>query len=94
MPPRPERRLGDRAGQAEVLGAGEDEPSRRRLRVDLTLEVAEQLRDVLHLLEDHAFPVFREEGAGIGAGIGAGVEALQRDLRLLRKGRLAERGLA
>jgi len=73
----PRQRLGDVAHQGEALGAREKPLSRPPVRIDPRLDVAQQLRRVLDLIEDHRRTVVVEKAMGIGQRPGAHVWILE-----------------
>lgn len=62
--------------------------------IDLDLQVAQQLRGVLDLVEDRPPRMLREEGPRVAARIVAHVEQLEGNVGLVGKERATERRLA
>ncbi|KAF5030021.1 hypothetical protein DSECCO2_642460 [anaerobic digester metagenome] len=89
------KRLGYPFHHQEVLGSGEDELSRPPVRIKDSLEVREELRNPLHLVENRpGLLVLCKKAAGILLCEGAGVGILEQDVGQLREYRPDERRLA
>ena len=66
--------------QRKALGPREEPPARAAVLVDRHLEVREELRDVLHLVQDHRRRMVVEEAHRVGQGPLPNVGRLQGDV--------------
>lgn len=89
----PRQRLRNRMGEPEMLGAGQDEPARIGASIDLFLQIRQQLRDVLNLVEDRAVGVLGEKSARIVTREIARIQCLQRHIGPIREGCTTQRRL-
>jgi hypothetical protein len=86
--------LRDALAEAQALRARQDEAPRRRVAIDLLLEIRQQLRHELDLVDDGSGAVLGEEPARIGAREVPLVEWLEGDAAQVRERIHAERRLA
>ena len=90
----PRQGLSDRFEQREVLGPAQYPASRGRIRIDDALQVRQQVRHALHLVEDGAARELRQERPRIILREGPVVRRLERAIGMIGKHRLAQRGLS
>ena len=88
------QRLADGTEQREIGRAGEDEAARLPPGVDLGLEIREQLRHPLDLVQDGPVTMVAEKPARIVAGVLANVRGFERHVGFVGEDRAAQRGLA
>ena len=80
------QRVGDRLHEAERLRAGEEEgPSAPAVAIDGRLQVAEEARRVLHLVDDDGWRISRKKGSGVALGLLRLAREIQRDERVVRE---------
>ena len=89
-PDAPGQRLIDGLHQFGVLRPSEDVHAGLPFVVGMGLEIGEQARDALHLVDDGPGGVGGDESAGIFGGEGAVVQVFQRDAVIVRKGHLGK----
>ena len=77
------KRLTDGRVQREVLGSRQNEPTRSAVLVDFVLEVAEEGRYVLDLVDDGSVRMLPKKPARILLCEGPGVERFQRDVGMV-----------
>jgi hypothetical protein len=86
--------LADLARQQQVLRTGEDEVPHVTAGIGLGLQIGQELRHMLHLVDDNAAAPALDEATRVGRRLGAGVELFQRYVGVAGEGAARQGGLA
>ena len=77
-----------------MLRPGENEPARRGLGIDFTLEVAEEFGDPLNFVDDSAIAIFQQKSPRVLTSELPVIHGLQRDIVMFGEGGAAQGGLS